>query len=406
MSLFSSKVSYLGVDLGSASVKMVELAPEGKRPKLVTFGYAEHPTDIIRTESEETEKRLVALLRKVYDESGVTTKKVVAALPSFSVFRSIISLPAMKQKELSEAIQWEAKKFVPMPVEEMVLDWKMIKEHGVEGGGLLGKNAKGAKLGDAPAGDKPLSQQPLSAIADHEAQAQQGGGESPTALLAKKQSERGEKKNVKVLLTAAPKNLVDRYMRIFQAAELELLSLETESFAIERALVGHDPSPIMIVDIGAVSSDISIVEQGLPILSRSIDVGGITITNAIVNSMGVDVKRAEQFKRDIGFASADGGKGIPKTVENAINPIINEIKYAFDIYLSQGGKTQIEKIVLTGGSAYLPNLVDYLSGLLKIKVFIGDPWARVIYPLELKPMLHQIGPRFSVPIGLAMREIE
>ena len=130
----------------------------------------------------------------------------------------------------------------------------------------------------------------------------------------------------------------------------------------------------------------------------------------ILNSDNIDVQRIvvglEQFKKDIGFSTKNTGQGVPKAIESSIEPIINEIKYCFDLYSSQGESKHVEKVILTGGSAYLPNLVEYLTNLLNIKVIIGDPWARVIYPVELKTVLDQIGPRFAVAVGLAMREIE
>jgi type IV pilus assembly protein PilM len=208
------------------------------------------------------------------------------------------------------------------------------------------------------------------------------------------------------LATAAPKKNVARCVSIFKRAGIELLGLETESFALERSLVGFEEAPVMIVDIGAITSDLIIVEKGIPVLSRSVDAGGATITQTIAQGLGVDLKRAEQFKRDIGFKTGSG-QGIPKVIENSIEPIINEIKYCFDLFLSQEEKNKrIEKIVLTGGSSFLPNLPEFLSQLLNIKVIIGDPWSRVIYPVELKPVLDEIAPRMAVALGLAMREIE
>lgn len=402
MPLFSKKISYLGIDLGSASVKLVELAPVGGKARLVTYGYAEEPTDIIRMETDESEQRMIALIQKVVREAQASSMKAVAALPSFSVFSSIITLPPMKKKEIAQAIQWEAKKFVPMPVNEMVLNWKLVSQE-------ESKNSSSPPLSPpSPGGviSAPIS--PSQPTGMTLAALSKSGDASPAAPSTTASA--GAKKTVggftRVLLTAAPKTLVDRYMRIMQGAGLELLSLETESFALERALVGHDASPVMIVDVGSVSCDISIVEGGLPLLTRSIDVGGITITNALVRSLNIDVKRAEQFKRDIGFGSPEEMSGIPKTIETAINPIINEIKYAFDLYSSQRGTvTRIEKIILTGGSSFLPGITEYLGSLLNISVFVGDPWARIMYPVELKPVLDEIGPRFSVAVGLAMREI-
>ena len=373
MKLFGSKLSYLGIDIGSSGVKLVELLNEGGRPKLATYGYIEEPVDIVRNDSAELIQKASVMIKKLIKEAAATSTKVVSALPSFSVFSSVISMPQMSKKDLAEAIVWEAKKFVPLPVEEMVLDWKILQE------GQLPKTGE----------DKNQAS---------------GLNANNRELLGQLNGAR--ERNVKVLLTAAPKNLVDKFVKIYQASELDLISLETDAFSLERSLVGNDHSPIMIIDVGAISTDITIVEKGIPLLNRSVDVGGDTITKAIMRSLNIDLKRAEQFKRDVGFSETSNSGVIPKVIEGAISTVVNEIKYCFDLYVNQPNSRQaVEKIILTGGSSFLPNLPAYLSKLLEIKVYIGDPWARIIYPVELKEVLEEIGPRFAVAIGLAMREI-
>ncbi|MBI4415120.1 MAG: type IV pilus assembly protein PilM [Candidatus Kerfeldbacteria bacterium] len=355
MALFQRKQSFLGIDIGTSSIKAVELKNEAGRPKLVTYGYIEQQSDLVKSDSPQAQARLLATIKHLVQQAGVTTDKVVAALPSFAVFTSIISLPVMSEKDLLAAVRWEAKKFVPMPLDEMILDWRVIKEP-----------------------ETPQAQQQLG---------------------VKKRA-----KDLKILLTAAPKNLVKRYVDLFKAADMQLVSLETESFALERSLIGNDPSPIMVIDIGAIATDISVISHGIPLLNRSIDVGGETITKSIMNSLNIDVDRAEQFKRDFGMGTSDGNQQIPKTIEFVIGSIINETRYCLNLYQGQGQQT-VEKVILAGGSSFLPSLPDYLARVLNLKVFIGDPWARVIYPIELKSALQEIGPRFAVAIGLAMRNI-
>ncbi|MFA6524746.1 MAG: pilus assembly protein PilM [Patescibacteria group bacterium] len=368
MALFSSKKSFIGIDLGTSSIKVVELENEKGRPKLITYGFAEQSTDVIKSDSQEAQKEIVAALKAIISQAKVTTMKAVAALPSFAVFSSIISLPSMSKKDLVAAVRWEAKKFVPMPLEEMILDWKVLNSDK--------KEDKGAKEDEV--NDKRINT------------AQPTGGS----------------KNIRILLTAAPKTLVKRYVDIFKQANLQLVSLETESFALERSLIGNDRSATMIVDIGAIACDISVIVDGIPILNRSVDIGGNTITKAIANSLNVNLDRAEQFKRDFGISAAgDSSQGqIPRTIEFIVSSIINEIKFVLNLYQNQGERA-IEKVVLAGGSSFLPNLTSYLEKALNIKVFIGDPWARVVYPVDLKPVLQELGPRFAVSIGLAMREI-
>lgn len=352
MTFLHSNQSYLGVDIGSASIKIIELKPEKGRPRLVTYGYVEEETHVVKSDSRETQEFIIAAIQKIVKEARMVSRKAVAALPSFAVFSSVITLPAMSSKELVNAVKWEAKKFVPMPLEEMVLDWKVLKNDGEK----------------------------------REAQ------------------KKDEHKAVKVLLTAAPRSLVARTVEIFQKAHLELVSLETQSFALQRSLIGNDRSVIMMLDVGAVSTDMSVVVGGIPVLNRNIDVGGATITTALANTMNIDPRRAEQFKRDFGIAGAGGEEKIPKTIEYTFTAIVNEIRYVLNLYSGQHD-APIEKIIIAGGSAFLPHLPDYLAKVLNIKTYIGDPWARVVYPVDLRPVLQELGPRFAVAIGLAMREI-
>lgn len=396
MGLFTSaKVSYLGVDIGTASIKVVELKREAGRPSLVTYGYIDIATDIIRSNTPETRQKIINSLKKVCSSARASTSQAIAALPTFSVFNSIITLPKMSSRDLSSAVKWEAKKYVPLPLEEMILDWKLLKEEG--------KEIKESAVKVSPL-TKPAKRSlsfPFFGKKEEEKE----------VFLARsavvfEESEKRTPEILRILVTAAPKNLVNRYIEVFQQSGLKLISLETEAFALARALIGADKATIMIVDIGSITTDLCVIERGVPILNRSIDVGGLTITQAIAKSLDINLERAEQFKRDFGVSVDEmaNEKGIPKVIVTALSPIINEIKYVFDLYQNQGS-LEVEKIILAGGSAFLPNLVNYLAELFNKSVMIGNPWDRVIYPEELKPALDEVGSRLAVAIGLAMRDI-
>ncbi len=353
MPQFNPKQSFVGVDIGTSSVKVVQLGEENGRPRLMTYGYAEGRMDLVKSDNPNAHQAAVAALKNILHEAKVTTNLAVAALPSYTVFTSIISLPLMTRKELNAAVRWEAKKFVPMPIDDLVLDWKLLKER--------------------PAPNTPTEKSP---------------------------------KNLRVLITAAPKTLVQRYNAVFKAAGLQIVALDTEAFALERAMIGTDPSSVMIVDIGAAATDIAILVDGVPLVNRSINVGGDTITDAIAKNLNVDRDRAEQFKRDFGLSiGANNAVQVPKTIEFVLGSILNEIKFVLNNLYRAQNPNPVEKIILAGGSAFLLNLPAYLEKTLSLKTFIGDPWARVIHPVDLKPLLQEIGPRFAVSIGLAMREL-
>lgn len=350
MGLFSKASSYLGIDIGSTSIKIVELKKDNNQMKLVSYGF----TETLKSENkwQGNIDNTAQIINKICDEAGIMGKNAISALPTFSVFSSVINLTNVTRKDIADAVQWEAKKVIPLPLDEMILDWKLITTN------------------QADSKDKK------------------------------------SKKNTLILLTGAPRPLVKKYIDIFKAGQFNLLSLETETFSLIRSLLGNDKSTIMLVEIGAGTTDVSIVDNSIPVLNRSIDVGGISITKAISKNLNIGFERAEQFKHDLGLSSLEEKSGeAPKTIVEQLSPIVNEIKYALNLYQGKANK-RAEKIIISGGGALLPDLSNYFSKLLDVNVVIGDPWARISYPLDLKPLLNEIGPRMSVAIGLAMREIE
>jgi len=353
----------LGVDLGTAGIKLVELAPaEGGRMKLVTYGYAEPSVPVgARTTPLDDLPKTEAVIRKIMSEGGFTAKRAVAALPTTSVFHAIISIPVPKnpKEELKGLIEQQSRKLLPLPLEEMVLDTNILDKH------LLTETISPGQEAGAPA--------------------------SAT-----------EGKFMRVLLTAAPKTLVNSYVTLFKDLGIELMSLETEIFAMTRALVGKEKSHVLIVDVGAERSNLAIVDQGIPLLTRVIKGGGNSITQALAQTMGIGFDEADAMKRDLGFA-ADGQ--LPAPILEALKPIVHEIRYALGLYAEQvgGDARPVDKIVVTGGSAHLPGLSQYLTKSLNMNVYLGDPWARVLAPAGLRTILEEIGPRFSVAVGLAER---
>jgi len=422
MDLFKKQESYLGVDIGSSSIKVVELVKKGDVPQLVTYGYTEEQTDIIKGGSKESQTKTSALLRAVCEKAHVSTKKSLAALPNFFVFSSIINLPSnTDKKELESAINWEAKKFVPLPLEEVVLDWKVLN-----GEGMVANKIIPGKEGEKK--PKPPPQNPIPKNPDDahktppmSTKTNNPPDKSQTIEPPYKNNKNNKNKtsdNLDILLTAAPRNLVKKYVDICEGAGLKLLSLETESFALSRSLLGVNPRPVVIIDMGALVSDVLVMEKGIPVLSRSVDVGGHTITQSVMNVLNVDANRAEQFKRDfgaplnvglnklanVGSSKAASTTGVPRAISTVLDGLVQEIRYSLDLYQNQTSK-QVEKVMLSGGSAFLPNFTNYLSSALSLPVYIGNPWDRVSYPTELKPILESLAPRLAVAVGLAMREI-
>ncbi len=369
----SQSPALLGVDIGTSGIKIVELQTEKNRLQLRRYGYSEPAKNGLMTTSLLDEPvRAAAIIRQVMKDSDMQATRVIASLPSASVFQALITLPVPKtaKEDLKALIEAQARKLVPLPLEEMILDSNVLDKE------LLPK-PEIIKKGDK---DKATDEQAGTDIVPVE----------------------NTKKYLRVLLTGAPKSLVAKYVEVFKQAKLELVSLETEAFAIIRTLVGKDKSRVMIVDMGAERTNIVVVDKGVPYLTRGIKSGGNAITQALAGSMNVSVEEAEAMKRDLAYRAM---AGLPPALEAAIKPIVHEIRYALQLYADQTfhDNSTVEKIVITGGSSQVSGLVPYLTTELNMNVYHGDPWARVATPEEARPVLNEVGSRLAVAIGLAMR---
>jgi type IV pilus assembly protein PilM len=368
--LFGKKPSknYLGIDIGTGGIKTVELLNEKGRGRLLTYGYSDRGGGESSAPLLDNSKEAADLIYKICKKSGVTSGRAVAALPMASVFSAVVAVPRNKDERMvKEAINEQIKKLSPMPLEEMITYSTFID--------------------------------PLKAEVKKENSEFSGSS--------------AEKKSnyTRVLVTGAAKSLVQKYIEIFKLAKLELLALDTEAFAIIRSLIGKDKSTVMVIDLGASRTNLTIVEKGVPFLTRSINLGGDTVTQKIAQQMKIAPVEAEKTKQDLAtLAETESGlsDGLQNILDTLLQPLVNEIRYAFEIFskMEMTDGRRVEKIILTGGSAHLPGLVAALTKALNINVYIGDPWARIITPEELRPLLDEIGPRLSVAVGLAMREIE
>lgn len=377
MGLFGGKKasSFLGVDIGAGGLKIVEMMNEKGRAKLLTYGYSERePGEIVVSPFDDT-KGTGADLATLVKSADVKTSQAMAALPLSSVFTAIVAIPRRKdEKEMKPLIDAQVAKLTPLPLAEMITYSTFIDD-------IKPKEAPKKKKGEP---------------------------EAPKKALTPEEKER--EKYVRVLVTGAAKTLVQKYIEIFKFAKLELQAIDTESFALIRSLVGKDKGAILILDMGTSRTNITIVEKGIPFLTRSINVGGSTVTKRIMEQMGMSEVQAEAMKMDLGTmaSGATVAGGMPQILESMMQPILNEIRYAFQLYANMEltDLKKVEKVIVTGGSSHLPNVTEYLSETLNLNVYRGDPWARVVYPAELRPVLDEIGPRMAVSIGLAMREIE
>ena len=256
--LFGKSKSQLGIDIGTSNIKIVQLRPENNRFILETYGLVNVSYQITNKDSTLAINQTAAILKNLIAKAKVTTNQIVASLPNSAVFTSVIEMPKIPRDELKAAVEFEAKKYVPLPLSEVALSWSVLENRHP-------KVTRETNLGNLKAVD--------------------------------------ESKN-RILLTAVPSAVIDNYLKVFQLAGLEPLALEIEALSLIRSLVAEDARTTILIDIGAKSTSINLVDDGYLRLSKNLNVGGDTVTTSIAGSLSVNFSRAEQFKKDFGLSTS------------------------------------------------------------------------------------------------------
>ncbi|MEK7579581.1 MAG: type IV pilus assembly protein PilM [Patescibacteria group bacterium] len=341
MALFGSK-SILGVDLGTAGIKIAELSNSGDRFDLKNYGII----DFLAKEGSSpklSDDILIAGLKDLIARTRPSTKDAVASISSFLTFTTVIEMPYLSAKDLEKAIPFEARKYIPIPLSDVVLDWSIINV----------------------------------------------GGQS------------NQTPNVEVFLAAVPKNEAERYKNIFTSAGLNIKALELENIAIIRALLGDDKSPLAIINLGGRSTSILVVDKGFERVSRNYELGGFEITKALAVSLGISFERAEEIKRKDGLK---GNQAFNQAISPLIDMIVFEVRKTIANY-EENKMVKIGKVILIGGQSQMPGIKDYFAQKLGKDILIGDPLKRISYNKVLEETLKNAGPSLSVALGLAMRKI-
>ena len=352
--LFSSK-KILGIDIGTSCIKVVELSQSGNRQKLENYGFlsaiafCEKPFRTFEKNSLLLSTQDIAkIIRTIIQEAKIKTRQAIFSVPDFATFFTNFELPLMKKEELKEAVQYEARQHIPLPLKEVFLDWQVIE----------GRALKERERGSA------------------------------------------QQEKLKILLVAVSNEIINQYQEIAAISQLELISLEAEVFSLMRALVKkNEKGPIALIDIGARSTTCSIIEEVKLENSYSFDMSADEFDRKIAEKFNIDYLEAEKIKKEYGL------KKFHQILLPLIDVILIEIEKTFNNFYQKGGM-DIQKIILTGGAALLPGLKEHLQVRLKKEIIISQPFSILDYPPILEKTLREMGPSYAVAVGAALRGLE
>jgi len=338
------KVYNLGIDIGTSSIKIVELLHEGNNVKLNNYAQFFAKGDYINTRSGSfniLDSQIANILKQMFLDAGFVAKNAILALPVFSSFSTLITLPYMSKDELPNAVSFEIRKYIPVPIKEVQYDWMRV-----------------ASLSN--------------------------------------------EKQTKVLTVAIPNEVVERYNKVAQMIDINLSIMELETFSTARALIPKTHSSVTaILDIGARNTNVSIVDHNVVVMHHNVDSGGAHITKALAHGMMVDTNRAEELKRSSGIKSDD--QHLAELIKTPIDKILAEVQQVLENYVQEGGASVLE-LILIGGNAQIPGLVGYIKEFLKMEIKIGDPFVNIEVPYPLKDKLKDTGHDLTVAVGSALRK--
>jgi len=352
--------SVVGVDIGSSSIKVVQLKKKGGKALIETYGaialgpYAS--LEVGQTTNLPVEQLAVAV-RDVMRESGITTNSGAFSIPSSGSLIFLVELPGeVQESQLPTIIPTEARKYIPVPVSEVSLDWWVI-----------------------PKKDE-ISYDDMGV-------------------------ETAKKPKVKVLVVAIQNDVISKYKDIVKRADTESGFYEIEVFSQIRATLGHDLSPVLLVDFGASKTKLTIIEYGVVRYFHIINRGSYDISSTLSKSLSVSFTKAEQLKREFGLYGSSTDKSITEIIKSSIDYILSETNNVVLNYERKYNKV-ISKIILSGGGALLKGLKESAVDNFRAEVVVGNPFSKVEAPAFLAPVLESVGPEFAVALGLALRKLQ
>ena len=356
-SFFKKETSVLGIDIGSSTIKIVQLKKKRGRAVLETYGelalgpYA--GIEVGRAVSLQTDKTVEAI-KDILREAKTTTLACGTALPLSSSLITFITVPPVPEKQLGEVVAIEARKYIPVPLNEVLLDWSIIPKE--------------------------------------------------ETYVTDEDSSKTEKQGNEVLVVAIHNEYLNSYQSIMTGSNLSPSFYEIEIFSAIRAVMDQGLATNMIIDFGARSTKLYIVERGILRTAHIINKGSQDITLALSKAMSIPVSEAESMKRLSGLKGGPEYKELTEIITVNLDYIFYEANATLLNYQKKYSKN-ISKVILTGGGVLLKGFTDLAKISFQTDVVYADPFSKLETPAFLAEEFAQAGPEFAVAIGAALRRL-
>ncbi len=346
MGLLTGVSDFFGLDIGTSSVRVVQLVSGGPgRPKqLLKYAMAPIEGNLALSDSKADQQKVAEKLKEIISQAQITTKNVAVGLPSSRVFTMVVDLERLAPSELAKTIKFQADSLIPTPVAESKIDWAVI-------------------------------------------------GDSPK-----------DPNKVEVLLTSVANNFIEARLDMLESIGLNVIAFEPDNLAMTRAVLAEGSmEPQMVIDIGSKSTDIVITMGGAPRLTRALPTGSDAIIKAAVQNLNIDENQAQEFVFKFGLSEGKLEGQVHNAIIGTVDLLMGEIDKSIKFFQTRYKDVKIEKIIMTGGASSLPEFPLYIANKFGINVEIGNAWRNVQFSMDRQNELMAVSNHFSVATGLAER---
>lgn len=357
--------SVIGVDIGSSSVKVVQLRKKKGRAILETYGeiaLGPYAGISVGQVTNLTSDKIAEAIKDLIREANVTTLSAGVSIPFRSSLVTLMELPAVDEKQLKEMIPLEARKYIPVPINEVTLDWWIIPSE-----------ASGELDFIEPSDED---------------------GNRPTAVPKKQ-----------ILVVSIHNEVLNTYSSIVQQSGIDTGFFEIEMFSATRSLLAGEIAPVLVFDMGASSTKIYILEKGIVRYSHIINKGSQDVTLSIMRGLNVTFDRAEHIKRNLGTGVVPDEKNVYEIISLTLDFIFSEANSVILSYQRRFNKP-LGKVILVGGGCEMKGVYELARANFQTPVELGLPFSKVETPAFMEEVLKVTGLEFAVAIGIALRKLQ
>jgi type IV pilus assembly protein PilM len=344
MSILTGISAFFGLDIGTTAVRLVELHGSGPTKTLTKYAYVPIDSKLTQSDSKADQQKLAQIIANLVKEAKLYTKNVAVGVPSNRVFTTVADIDRLPENELGKAIHYQADSLIPTPPAESKLDW--------------------ALLGDSPK----------------------------------------DKTKYEILLSSVPNNFIEQRLDMIESIGLNVIAFEPDNLALPRAVVpAGTAAPQQVLDMGQISTDLVVAMGDAPRLSRSIPTGVEAIIRAATQNLNIDDKQAQQFVYKFGVSKDKLEGQVYQAIVGTVDILVGEVDKSIKFFQARYPDVKIEKIIVTGGAASIPEFPLYLANKFGMNVEIGNAWRNVAFSADRQNELLAVSNQFSVAVGLAER---